>query len=432
MKRANAFSVSPIDCIHYSWNLKLATTVSCGPAESQLSRCEEHPLVKALDQDIVRFRRHLHANPELSELESETARLIVARLRRCNPAAVVGGLGHMGTGVCAVYDSGTPGPTLLLRCELDALPIAEVNRFAHRSTRPGVSHKCGHDGHMATLVAVADSLNAEPIERGRVYLVFQPAEETGTGAQAVIDDVRFKALTAPDFVYAFHNVPKYPLGQVLVRNGVIAQGSVGFIAEFTGITSHSSYPEHGLSPATALTEVVGRVNGFGESLAAEVSAPVLGTVSYAELGNANNGRNFGISPGAAVVMGVLRAQESEDLLCIREELTRLVATVAAQHRLENTVSWHEAFAPTVSTSTCSAIVADAACKAGLDVVELDEPFRWSEDFGYFTEAYPGAFFGLGSGIEQPQLHDNRYDYPDDLIAIGARLYRAIIDRHLRG
>ena len=387
--------------------------------------------MRAVDQDIVSFRRQLHAHPELSELESETARLIVARLRRCNPAAIADALGHMGTGVCAVYDSGTPGPTLLLRCELDALPIAEVNGFEHRSTRPGVSHKCGHDGHMATLVAVADSLHAEPIERGRVYLLFQPAEETGTGAQAVLGDGRFTALPAPDFVYAFHNVPKYPLGQVLVRDGVIAQGSVGFITQFTGITSHSSYPEHGLSPATALTEVVGKVNGFGESLAANVSAPVLGTVSYAELGTSDNGRNFGISPGEAVVMGVLRAQASEDLLRIREELTRLVATVAGEHGLEHTVSWHEAFAPTVSTSTCSAVVADAARKVGLEVAELGEPFRWSEDFGYFTEAYPGAFFGLGSGIEQPQLHDNRYDYPDELIAIGARLYREIIDQHLR-
>ena len=382
------------------------------------------------DDDILSFRRHLHAIPELSEKESETARCIADRLERCSPTAIMENLGHMGTGVCAVFDSGTPGSTLLLRCELDALPIEEANEFEHRSTRPGVSHKCGHDGHMATLVAVAHDLHAEPIRRGRVYLLFQPAEETGTGAKAVIDDERFRALAPPDYVYAFHNVPRYPLGQVLVREGVFAQGSVGFIARLTGRTSHSSYPEHGLNPANAVTEIISAVNNFGHTLRAEVSAPVLGTINYAELGNADSGSNFGIAPGTAVVHGVLRAEASEDLSYLREKLAGLVTAVADRDGLEKALTWHEAFAPTVSRPECSSIVADAAVETGLDVVNLEEPFRWSEDFGYFTEAFAGAFFGIGSGSAQPQLHDNRFDYPDELIGIGARLYRAIIDRHL--
>lgn len=387
-------------------------------------------MLKVADQDIVGFRRHLHAHPELSEQESETAMNVTARIEACNATAVVGGLGYMGTGVCAVFDSGSPGPVLLLRSELDALPIAEANDFAHRSTRPGVSHKCGHDGHMATLVAVAESLSATPIARGCVYLLFQPAEETGTGARAILEDDRFRALRAPDYVYAFHNVPKFPLGQVLVRDGVFAQGSVGFIVEFTGRTSHSSYPEHGLNPAAALAELITRVNGFGESLAAEVTGPVLGTVSYAELGCADNGRNFGIAPGTAVVMGVLRAQAGDDLLRIREELSGLAGMLARNHGLGHSLSWHEEFTPTVSAPGCAAVVAEAAGNAGLDVAALDEPFRWSEDFGQFLDVYTGAFFGLGSGIDQPQLHDDRYDYPDELVGIGASLYRAIIDQHL--
>jgi metal-dependent amidase/aminoacylase/carboxypeptidase family protein len=215
-----------------------------------------------------------------------------------------------------------------------------------------------------------------------------------------------------------------------VRDGVIAQGSVGFIAEFTGRTSHSSYPEHGLSPAKAMVATVESVNNLDRSLAAEVSAPVLGTVNYAELGKADKGRNFGIAPGNAVVTGVLRAQASRDLALVQDELTRLVATVAADDGLGSSLSWHEAFAPTVSSPACTSIVTAAAGELGLNVQVLDEPFRWSEDFGYFTNTYDGAFFGLGSGTDQPQLHDDRYDYPDELIAIGARLYRAIIERHL--
>ena len=380
--------------------------------------------------DVQAFRRRLHANPELSAQEQETARCIVDRLAGTDPSQIVDGLGSMRTGVCAVYDSGTEGPAVLIRAELDALPIEETNTFEHRSSVAGVSHMCGHDGHMATLIAVANGLHKRPIQRGRVYLMFQPAEETGMGASAMIADNRFGALGTPDFVYAFHNVPKYPLGMVLLRDGAFAQASVGFIAEFRGSTSHSSYPEHGINPSGAMTSLVDAVNNFGTELAEEVVEPVLGTISYAELGSAEKGTNFGTTPGRAVVMGVIRAHRSDDLERVRETLVRIAGHLTEASGLESSLSWHEAFAATVSDAGCVSVVESAAVRAGLDVMRLDEPFRWSEDFGHFTKAFTGAFFGLGSGTEQPQLHDDSYDYPDDLINVGARLYREIIDTHL--
>ncbi|MDT8320316.1 MAG: amidohydrolase [Xanthomonadales bacterium] len=380
--------------------------------------------------DIIGFRRRLHARPELSERENGTAAAIVERLSPGRPERIVEGLGAMRTGVCSVYDSGVPGPTVLLRCELDALPIQERNDFAHRSVHDGVSHKCGHDGHMATLVAVGDGLAAQPPRRGRLYLLFQPAEETGTGAQAVLDDPAFRALPPPDYVYAFHNVPKFPLGQVLLRRGPFAQGSVGFVVEFRGVTSHSSYPEHGVNPSSAVTALIAQVNGLDTLMTDKTNAPVLGTVTYAEIGAAGNGPNFGISPGQARVCGVLRAQNNADLALLRAELAGHAADLAAQAGLTHQLSWHEEFAVTESHDECVAVVAAAAKRLGLSVSMLEQPFRWSEDFGYFTSRYTGAFFGLGSGSDQPQLHDDGYDYPDELIAHGASLYRAIIDAHL--
>jgi len=381
-------------------------------------------------EDIARFRRQLHARPELSEHEHETATAIVVRLAATHPTNIVDGLGTMQTGLCAIYDSGEPGPVVLIRAELDALPIQESNTFGHRSTVSGVSHKCGHDGHMATLVAVAESLRSRPVSRGKVYLLFQPAEETGTGASAVLADARFQALDAPDYVYAFHNVPKYPLGQVLLRKGLFAQGSVGFIARYRGKTSHSSYPEHGINPSAAVTALVAAVNRFDETLADSVEAPVLGTVSYAQLGSAEKGPNFGTTPGEGVVMGVVRAHKTSDLDRVRDELTSLAERLTGDSGLEHELSWHEAFAATESDDDCVTTIEAAAAQAGLDARYLDDPFRWSEDFGYFTAAYRGAFFGLGSGTDQPQLHDDGYDYPDELINIGADIYRAIIDQHL--
>jgi amidohydrolase len=380
--------------------------------------------------DIARFRQQLHARPELSESEHDTATAIVARLAPTHPTAVVDRLGTMQTGICAIYDSGIPGPVVLIRAELDALPIQESNTFGHRSKTSGVSHKCGHDGHMATLVAVAEGLHSRPIPRGKVYLLFQPAEETGTGAASVLADERFKDLDPPDAVYAFHNVPKYPLGQVLLRKGLFAQGSVGFIARYRGKTSHSSYPEHGVNPSAAVTELVAAVNRFGETLSESVSAPILGTVSYAQLGVAEKGPNFGTTPGEGVVMGVVRAHKTSDLERVRDELASRAGQLARDAGLEHELSWHEAFAATESDDDCVAAIEAAAAHAELDVGYLDEPFRWSEDFGYFTAAFKGAFFGLGSGADQPQLHDDGYDYPDALIGIGASIYRSIIDRHL--
>lgn len=381
-------------------------------------------------EEIIAFRRQLHANPELSECEQDTAAAIVERLVPTNPSKIVEGLGRMRTGILAIYESGKPGPIILLRAELDALPIQESNSFAHRSRLPGVSHKCGHDGHMATLVAVAASLHEKPTACGCVYLLFQPAEETGTGASAILDDARFRALDPPDYVYAFHNVPKYPLGQVLVRKGLFAQGSVGFIARYRGKTSHSSYPEDGINPSTAVTELVNAVNRFNQTMSDRVEAPVLGTISYAELGTAEKGPNFGTTPGEAVVMGVIRAHRTDDLDSVRDALSSLAKQLGADHGLDHELSWHEAFAATVSEDDCVASIEASATAAGLDCTHLDEPFRWSEDFGYFTAAFKGAFFGLGSGTDQPQLHDDGYDYPDELVGIGARIYRAIIDQHL--
>jgi amidohydrolase len=382
--------------------------------------------------EITAFRRELHSRPELSECETWTAKTIAVRLAKARPDKIVERLGTMQTGICAVFDSAQPGPTLLIRAELDALPIQESNTFDHRSTTSGVSHKCGHDGHMATLVAVADGLCDKPITAGRVYLLFQPAEETGTGAAAVIADKRFKALTPPDFVYAFHNVPKYPFGRVLVRDGTFAQASVGFIVKYRGKTSHSSYPEHGINPSRAVTELIMAVNSLDTRLADQVVAPVLGTISYAQLGDANLGLNFGTTPGEASVAGVIRAQRTDDLTQVRAHLTDVALRLAAESGLSHDLTWHEAFAATVSSEECVDTIECAAGDAALTVERLQSPFRWSEDFGYFTEAYNGAFFGLGSGVEQPQLHDDGYDYPDELIDIGAKLYRAIIDRHLAG
>jgi len=193
---------------------------------------------------LAELRRRLHRRAEVSSKEERTAALIAEAMsgfdRGTGPDQVLRGLG--GHGVAFTFSGKEEGPTVLLRCELDALPIPETIALEHGSADPAASHKCGHDGHMATLVGVAADLAERPLARGRAVLLFQPAEETGEGAARVIADPQF-TLIAPDFAVALHNLPGRPLGSVVVRRGAFNCASVGLIARLRGRTSHAAEPE---------------------------------------------------------------------------------------------------------------------------------------------------------------------------------------------
>ena len=178
--------------------------------------------------EVIAFRRKLHERPELSGEERDTARAVRAFLERTRPDRVIGNLG--GHGLAAIYEGAAPGPCLMFRAELDALPIDEVSAAPHRSKTLGKAHLCGHDGHMASLAALALGFSRARPKRGRVVLLFQPAEETGVGAEAVIVDPMFVAIE-PDFAFAWHNMPGMPLAEAAVAVGPIACASRGLRAD---------------------------------------------------------------------------------------------------------------------------------------------------------------------------------------------------------
>ncbi len=241
---------------------------------------------------VVALRRELHAHPELSGLEEQTAARLKSFLETYRPDQLHTGVG--GHGLLAVFDSGRRGQTVAIRCELDALPIEEPNDIPHRSTRKGVSHKCGHDGHMAAVAALAALVRRLGLPCGRVVLLFQAAEESGEGARAMLRDPRFTDLNT-DCIFAFHNLPKHPASEVVVRAGTFACASVGLVARFEGAGTHSSYPEHGRSPAPA---VAGLIAALGK-IAAETNDPdslSLVTVTQAQVGDMGQKIDFGVAP----------------------------------------------------------------------------------------------------------------------------------------
>ncbi len=366
------------------------------------------------------LRRLLHRIPEIAGEERETARTIAAHMAALAADRVLEGIG--GAGVAAIFDGTGAGPTIALRAELDGLPLVETGTVPHRSSIAGRGHLCGHDGHMATLAAVAADLERRRPVRGRVVLLFQPAEETGEGARRVIDDPRWSELGV-EWAFAYHNLPGYPLGRVIVRDGTFACGSVGLEARLQGATSHAAYPEQGRSPAEATARLIHGLGGLADATAAGPGFRLC-TVVHAQLGT----EAFGTTPGEAVVCATLRADSETGLAALREGAEGMVRTEAAAADLGLELTWREPFPVTVSNPEANEAVRTAAAICGLELEELAEPLRWSEDFGWIAGSCRGALLGLGSGEAQPPLHAPDYDFPDALLEPAASLLRALVDR----
>ncbi len=374
---------------------------------------------RALNLDELKELRHtLHENAEISDYESRTADLIAAFLQERQPIKILRGLG--GHGLAAVFESGSPGPRILIRCELDALPIPDSVELSYRSKQDGVSHKCGHDGHMAIVAGLADEFGRGKLERGTLILLYQPAEETGQGAARVLADDKFSELQ-PNFVFALHNLPGFPTGSIIVKDEIFASASKGFIIELTGATSHAAQPDRGKSPALAVSQIIGALSAIPQYYTALHEAAQV-TIIHSRVGE----RAFGTSPGIGHVMATLRAHDQNVMDRIAGKCTEIAVSIAKTFELEYKTEFVEEFVTTVNDIGCVDTIRKAARKCDLDIVERDIPFSWSEDFGHFTHSFKGALFGLGSGTDTKALHNPDYDFPDKIIEPGVRILGKVI------
>ncbi|MBD3277039.1 MAG: amidohydrolase [Candidatus Aegiribacteria sp.] len=368
--------------------------------------------------ELVELRHLLHRNPEISGEENRTARILEEELSRRRPDRLVTGLG--GTGLAALYRGKSPGPSVLLRCDTDALPIDEAASFSHSSEYRGKSHKCGHDGHMAILMGVASALRRSPPDRGSVVLLFQPAEETGEGAAKVIEDEKFSRLH-PDLAFSLHNLPGFQLGSVIVKEGVFASASRGMIVKLHGASSHAAEPHLGRSPALAAAQLIESLTAIPQTtVSMDHGAKV--TVIHAVVGE----EAFGTSPGEATVMATLRTHLTETMDSISKRAGVIASSIAEAYELDHSIKWTQEFPSTVNSTEAVKRVKSAARKTGMPLVVPDGPFPWSEDFGHFTDMFEGSLFGLGAGTNCPALHSPEYDFPDYLISAGVELFLEII------
>ncbi|MFN3320581.1 MAG: amidohydrolase [Allorhizobium sp.] len=372
--------------------------------------------------ELQAFRHDLHRHPEVSGEERETARRVAEALRPLAPSKLLTELG--GHGVAAVFESNEPGPTLLFRAELDALPIEEKSQADHRSTVAGKGHLCGHDGHSTILLALATGLSRQPIARGRVVLLWQPAEEDGSGAASVLKDPRFAEIR-PDFAYSLHNMPGPAFGTVALKSGPVNCASRGMKIRLSGKTAHASQPETGLSPMAAVSKLMPALTALSNG-APPATDFTLATVTHASLGE----QAFGIAPGDAEIWVTLRTLIDDRMAELCEKAEQLVVEAAREARLEHAISYHDIFFHCENAPEAVAHLEEALTSEGVRFDEGTLPMRASEDFGRLRAICPSAMFFLGAGEKHPALHNPDYDYPDDLTAIGARVFMAVIRKAL--
>lgn len=372
-----------------------------------------------IDPELQELRRYLHQNPEVSWQEFKTAEYIIGYYKEnFQPDDIIRLGGH---GIAFIFNGKEDGKTVLVRTELDALPIQEINDFDHKSNTEGVSHKCGHDGHMTMVAGVAKHFAKNSPEKGRIVLLYQPAEETGNGAKAVFEDPEFEKIK-PDMAFSLHNVPGYDMHQIRCKTGSFTPAVKSMIITLGGVTAHAAKPETGINPALAIADIIkanDRIN---------TSSPdgCVSTLVHTVIGE----KAYGISAGYGEVHVTMRGRSNEDLQMIWDELTEDAKKAAKENKLEINFDYTEEFMANMNDDEATEMVRKAAKDCGFEYVEMDVPNPWGEDFGYISSNIKGVMFGLGSGISNPDLHNPDYDFPDEIINTGKSMFVHLINQAL--
>jgi len=368
-------------------------------------------------EELIQLRKELHKHPEVSGNEFKTAQRILDFLAKYKPNQVTINLG--GNGILAIYKGKKDGKTILFRCELDALPIQEINEFDYKSIYEGVSHKCGHDGHMAILCGMAKTLHENPLEKGTVMLLFQPAEEDGNGAKRVLNDSNFDAIK-PDFAFALHNLPGFKKHQIIVKENTFTCAVNSMIIHLNGKTSHAGEPENGINPSLAIAEII---QVFNSKINTDVSSKkyCLITPIHINMGE----KAYGVSAGYGEVHFTVRSNSNAQMRIIESNLEENVNEIATKFNLRTKINWTESFQANENNSEAVNFIRKSASNLNLNILEKELPFTFGEDFGLLTQHFKGAMFGLGSGENTPALHNPDYDFPDEIIKTGSTLFYQI-------
>ena len=372
-------------------------------------------------ETFAAIRRDIHAHPEIGFQEGRTSGIVVEKLKE-GGIEVHAGIG--GTGVVGIIEGKGPGRSVGLRADMDALPIEEETNLPWRSTRPGVSHACGHDGHTTILLAAAQRLAETRDFPGRVVLIFQPAEEGLGGARAMIADGLFEKFPC-DEVYGLHNSPYTDPGVVGIKPGVAMAGADFFDIRVKGVGSHGASPQHSKDPIMVATALAQALQTIRSRNAPPHEAAVLSITQI------HAGAAYNVVPSEAVLSGTMRFFTDEAAERMRTRMREISAGLAAAFGVEIEVDIRDIFTVLENDGGLSEIVAGIAAEVtGKDLVKIqDEAATGSEDFADMLKAAPGVYFTVGHKGEVP-LHNPGFVFDDDAIPLGASMLVRVAEARL--
>ncbi len=353
---------------------------------------------------IVQLRRELHNNPEKSNHETKTKQILMRFIKEHTQSIEIE---DRGTWFYALKRGTSSLAPLAFRADFDAVTCAD-----------GIPrHLCGHDGHSAVLAGFALWLETVQLTRD-VYLIFQPGEENGTGAAVCASLINEKHIGE---IYGFHNIPGYDCGEVILPEHTFACASTGLEICFHGRQAHAAYPQSGANPGSAIAGVIIRMD---ELIREKHRGIVLGTVIGIESGS----RSYGVSAGEGTLRLTLRAEHQDEYDTFIAQIEETAAELSKKDGLTIDITRIEEFPATINDAKCVAKLDGIARSLGRKVTCPSEPFRWSEDFGYYLQRTRGAFMGIGCGRDHAALHTDGYEFEDAVIEPVLALYREIVKR----
>lgn len=376
--------------------------------------------VASLREQLIAWRRHLHMHPEVGFHEYDTADFVEAELRKMPGLTVTR---PTPTSVLAVLRGEKPGRTLLLRADIDALPIEEENTFEFKSTRPGVMHACGHDGHTAMLLGVARLLSERPEEvPGEVRMIFQHAEEIGPGgAEELVMETDL--MDGVDVVTGLHLNSQLPAGLVVVKPGAFMAAPDTVHITVKGKGGHGAHPEQTVDPIAVGAQVVTNLQHVVSRQVAALDALVVSITSF------HSGTTHNVIPDTATMMGTVRTFDPALRERAPELIERVVRGVTAAHGAEYDFRYERGYRPLINTDWVAAQLRDIALETvGPKHYQDAQPTMGGEDFSAYLEKAPGAYFNVGSGSDEADSrwphHHPRFTIDEESLVTGVRMLHA--------
>ena len=383
-----------------------------------------HPLINELKDEIIDNRRHFHKYPELSFQEFNTSKIIEKKL---NEMGITVETGIAKTGLVGTINGSSNGKTIALRADMDALPIEETSNVSYKSTNKGVMHACGHDGHMAMLLGAASAINKIKTElKGKIKLIFQPAEEGFGGARHMIDE---GILNKVDEIYGIHLWNYQKVGEVGIKDGPIMAAADMFEITIIGKGGHGATP-HGTVDSILVASYL--VNAF-QTIVSRNTNPLESTV--VTVGMINGGYNFNVISDKVTLKGTTRSYTKENRDLIKTRMKDIILGAEKMYGAKIKLDYKDGYPPTINDKKCSENVINAVSKV-IDKNSFDPYLSMGgEDFSYYLEKIPGCFFFVGSSpLDKEPLstphHCSHFDIDENALLIGASAFVRIIEDQL--